>query len=470
VKNQYVIIRDDLLIDPVTVITEGLLIGRLMECELLLNHPAVSRAQAGIKHIDDDYYLFPLRPNNPVTLNGKAVEGNEALAAGDVLFIGPFRLEIDDTQESLVIRVTLQIGMVASDVDSSSAIVTTDQLVTPVEGKKPAKPRAAPIAGTKALDIFWDKRIREAGKKIRRSPLFPKTQRRSGKAQFNWLATSDLRSRWSGSLFIWAALLVGLLSIAAAYSYTRAFVPAPLSNSHSVNVMSMVPAIASRPNAGSCTSCHSWKGKIDQRCAECHQTESFLATVIKPHEAAGIGCVECHAEHKGADFKAGEAALTTCAGCHNNSNTQVYNGKHVRTPHGGTDGYPVVDGVWSLKAVNDDEWDLKKIPIVRLPSDSDEKWKSKQFHAIHSERVRVVPGIQGNALGQLSCSSCHKSFDPIDRATPRTTCATCHNGLVESGTNKILIASNQPNCTSCHVQHIKDKRSWGAKFLSQPAL
>ena len=48
-KNQYVIIRDDLLIDPVTVITEGLLIGRLMECELLLNHPAVSRAQAGIK-------------------------------------------------------------------------------------------------------------------------------------------------------------------------------------------------------------------------------------------------------------------------------------------------------------------------------------------------------------------------------------------------------------------------------------
>jgi len=470
VKNQYVIIRDDLLIDPVTVITEGLLIGRLMECELLLNHPAVSRAQAGIKHIDDDYYLFPLRPNNPVTLNGKAVEGNEALAAGDVLFIGPFRLDIDDTQETLVIRVSLQIGMVASTVDSSSAAVTTDNLVTPVEGKKPAKPRAAPIAGTKALDIFWDKRIREAGKKIRRSPLFPKTQRRSGKAQFNWLATSDLRRRWSGSLFIWAALLVGLLSIAAAYSYTRAFVPAPLSNSHSVNVMSIVPAIASRPNAGSCTSCHSWKGKIDQRCAECHQTESFVATVIKPHEAAGIGCVECHAEHKGADFKAGEAALTTCTGCHNNSNTQVYNGKHVGTPHGGTDGYPVVDGVWSLKAVNDDEWELKKIPIVRLPSDSDEKWKSKQFHAIHSERVRVVQGIQGNALGQLSCSSCHKSFDPIDRVTPRTTCATCHNGLVESGSNKVLIASNQPNCTSCHVQHIKDRRSWGAKFLSQPAL
>ena len=60
--NQYVIIRDDLLIDPVTVVTEGLLIGRLPQCEVLLNHPAVSRVQAGIKQVDNDYYLFALRP------------------------------------------------------------------------------------------------------------------------------------------------------------------------------------------------------------------------------------------------------------------------------------------------------------------------------------------------------------------------------------------------------------------------
>jgi FHA domain len=464
-KNQYLIIRDDLPTDPVTVITEGLLIGRLMECELLLNHPAVSRAQAGIKQIDDNFFLFQLRPSNPVTLNGKAVEGNEALATGDVLAVGPFLLEIDHTEEALVIRVSLQIGMVAAATDASSASLTTDQLVSPSEGKKPAKPRAAPIASTKALDIFWDKRIREAGKMVRPSPLLPKTGRRSGKAQFNWLLTSDLHRRWSGSLFLWGAIIVGLLSVVAAYSYTKAFVPAPLSNSHSVSTMSMVPPIATRPNAGSCTSCHSWKGNIDQRCAECHHTDAFVATVIKPHEAAGVGCVECHAEHKGADFKAGEAALASCTGCHNDNNKQVYNGKRVGTPHGGTVGYPVVNGVWSLKAVNDEEWELKKIPIARLPTDDEQKWKSKQFHAIHSERVRVVPGIQGNALGQLSCSSCHRSFDQPDRETPRTTCGICHNGLIESETNRVLIANNQPNCTSCHVQHIRDKRSWGVKYL-----
>ena len=54
--NQYIIIRDDIHIDPVTVVTEGSLIGRLPQCEVLLNHPSVSRVQAGIKQVENDYY------------------------------------------------------------------------------------------------------------------------------------------------------------------------------------------------------------------------------------------------------------------------------------------------------------------------------------------------------------------------------------------------------------------------------
>src|SRR2546426_4373351 len=105
---QFIIVREDLLLDPMTIITDGLLIGRLVECELLLNHPAVSRVQAGIKVADENYYLFALRPSNPVKLNGKAVEHNEALAAGDILEVGPFILEIDETDEALLIKVSLQ--------------------------------------------------------------------------------------------------------------------------------------------------------------------------------------------------------------------------------------------------------------------------------------------------------------------------------------------------------------------------
>lgn len=446
VNNQYVIIRDDLLIDPVMIISEGLLIGRHAECEVRLNHPSVSRVQAGIKQFDNAYHLFSLRPKNPVILNGKPVEENEALAAGDVVEIGPFQLEIDATEQALVIRIELRIGMQPSEIDVSDTGLSTDNLETP--DSKGKKPRPAPVAGTKALDIFWDKRIREAGKMVRPSPLFPKAGRRSGKAQFNWTPTTDLISRWPAAFFTWAIILVGAGSVAAVYWYTNAFAPGPLSKAHAASQLSMTPPIAIAANSGACTTCHALKGSMDERCAGCHHTEAFMATVIKPHAAAGISCADCHSEHKGEQFEAVDAALASCTTCHNDSNRKIYNGRRVGTPHGGTLGYPVVNGVWSEKSINDEEWELKKLAVVRLPTDSEQKWRSNQFHALHDQRVKIVGGITGNAEGRLSCSSCHLAFDPIDRTTPRTTCAACHS-----------TPAGKPNCTSCHVQHIHDARN-----------
>ena len=80
----------------------------------------------------------------------------------------------------------------------------------------------------------------------------------------------------------------------------------------------------------------------------------------------------------------------------------------VGTPHGGPFGYPVFDGKWKWTGLDDSEWALKQIPVRRLPADTEDRWHSKQFHAVHM-RVRTVAGIPGNAEGELSCSSCHKS-------------------------------------------------------------
>ncbi len=455
VNNQFIIVRQDLDVDPITIISDGLLIGRLSECELLLNHPSVSRVQAGIKQFDNAYYVFSLRPKNPIILNGKPVEDNEALGGGDILEVGPFQLEIETAENALIIRVELRIGSRISEIDLSDPGLSTDKLIAPEEGKA-KKPRPAPIAGTKALDIFWDKRIREAGKMVRPSPLFPKSGRRSGKAQFNWTPTTDLVSRWPAAFFTWALIIVGASSVVAAYWYTNAFSPGPLSKVHATSQLALSPPIAVAANSGSCTSCHALKGSMDERCAGCHNTEAFKATVIKPHIASGIGCVTCHAEHKGADFAATDAALATCTSCHNDANHELYNGRRVGTPHGGTFGYPVVNGEWSAKSINDEEWDLRKLAVVRLPTDTDQKWRSNQFHALHDQRVKVVAGIKGNAEGRLSCNSCHQSFDPIDRITPRTTCGTCHN-----------TADAKPNCTSCHVQHIHDTRRWSQDKIAQ---
>src|ERR1700752_304224 len=420
-NNQYIIVRQDLGVDPITIISDGLLIGRLIECELLLNHPSVSRVQAGIKQFDNAYFVFSLRPKNPVILNGKPVEDNEALAGGDIIEVGPFQLELETTEEGLVIRVEMTIGERASEIDLSDPGFSTDKLVVPVEGKA-KKSRPAPIAGTKALDIFWDKRIREVGKMVRPSPLFPKSGRRAGKAQFNWTATTDLVSRWPAAFFTWALIIVGASSVAAAYWYRDAFSPGPLSKAHAASQSALSPPIAVAVVNGSCTSCHALNGSMDERCGACHQTDAFKATVIKPHVAAGIGCASCHAEHKGFEFNATEAALATCSSCHNDANHERYNGHRVGTPHGGTFGYPVVNGEWRVKSINDDEWDLRKLAVVRLPTDTDQKWRSNQFHALHDQRVKVVAGIKGNAEGRLSCNSCHQSFYPIDRLTPRTTC------------------------------------------------
>ena len=101
-ESSFIIIREDLQIDPITIVGESILIGRLPTCELVLNHPSVSRLQAGITNAQGDYYLRNLRPSNSITLNGQPVEQYQALAAGDVLGIGPFALNIDFLGEALV--------------------------------------------------------------------------------------------------------------------------------------------------------------------------------------------------------------------------------------------------------------------------------------------------------------------------------------------------------------------------------
>src|SRR5256714_8564868 len=102
----FVIVREDLEVDPVTIVAEGILIGRLPTCELLLNHPSVSRLQAGITKVEGDYYIRNLRSGNPATLNGEKMVEYQALADGDVLGIGPFVLNIDLIEAVLVIKVS----------------------------------------------------------------------------------------------------------------------------------------------------------------------------------------------------------------------------------------------------------------------------------------------------------------------------------------------------------------------------
>ncbi|HEX8897081.1 MAG TPA: cytochrome c3 family protein, partial [Chthoniobacterales bacterium] len=157
----------------------------------------------------------------------------------------------------------------------------------------------------------------------------------------------------------------------------------------------------------------------------------------------------------------------SCFQCHNDQNRQSYNGKTVSTPHGGTFGYPVVAGHWKWAGLDAEEMEQRKsnLKLERLPTDSEDQWRSKEFHAVHLYRVKAVAGLPGSKEGELSCSSCHATRDPIDLATPRTTCGKCHNGQPDARVGQQVIAGDKPNCTSCHVQHTKDKRHWNPGLL-----
>jgi hypothetical protein len=483
-SSRFIVERDDLNVDPVTLITDGLKIGRLPSCELVLNHPAVSRLHAGVTMSGGLYYLYNFSSSSGTTLNGRVVatESGEVLADGDLVQVGPFFLEVKRVADALRLTVTLE---VTTNVTDSMYRVETPTGPTPFK-KRPTGTSEL----SQALNVFWEKRKREAGKMQRVSPLRPqKPMRVLGKARFNWTPTRDLVRPWPLAVFVWGFAIVLALSAVAAYVYAGAYAPAPVSAAHAAGSIRSQPPIAARANAGSCTSCHSLASKIETNCSSCHQAPGFKATVTEPHARAGVGCNDCHVEHQGTEFRPNVASLQTCTTCHADSNQKTYNGLAVHTPHGGTYGYPVVDGKWRWMGLADEEWEQKSAALRKIEQtvrgsllvgpesanrDPDDLRRSAEFHALHIHRVKAVGGLPGNKDGEMSCSSCHKGFTPLDRETPRQTCANCHNGD-RGGKFERVLAADRPNCISCHVQHPQARREWGRALLNdlsaaQPGL
>src|SRR5918997_1441756 len=102
-SSRFIIERDVLEVDPATLVTDGLKIGRLPSCEVVLNHPAVSRRHAGVTMAGGLHYLYNFSTSSGTTLNGRVVatETGEVLADGDIVQIGPFFLGIGRTEDAL---------------------------------------------------------------------------------------------------------------------------------------------------------------------------------------------------------------------------------------------------------------------------------------------------------------------------------------------------------------------------------
>src|SRR2546429_912281 len=148
-QSTIIIIREDLQVDPITFVGDSLLIGRLPTCELLLNHPSVSRLQAGISHVGPDYYIRNLSPANPITLNGQALSQYEALTAGDVLGIGPFAFNVDFLGQALCLKISIQIAATPTDAVARRETTEFWDLPATVYSALPAAPTESEAAGHK---------------------------------------------------------------------------------------------------------------------------------------------------------------------------------------------------------------------------------------------------------------------------------------------------------------------------------
>ncbi|HSB12166.1 MAG TPA: NAD(P)-binding domain-containing protein [Blastocatellia bacterium] len=461
-ENRFVIKRrdSDVAVDDVLLEGDGLTIGRLISNDLVLNHRAVSRTHAGIKQQGGDFWLFNFSKANGTSLNGELVD-RTPLADGDVIQIGPYLLQVNYLPLALSITVERQLQVQTLE---GSVVMPTAPAVGGMEDagatifiKTPVLPGAqtmtpggtARFQGTglltgvlrpvdeQALEIFWKNRKREAGKIEARTPLHPRGGQKLGKAQFNWKPTLDLRRLWRKSYFAWGIVGSVLASIVALLIYEGAFSPGPVSEAHTSSVVSK-RAIADRANANSCSNCHGVTSGMEDNCISCHSTATFRPTIYDAHNRENIACSSCHTEHQGADIRAGLVSYGLCSRCHNGAYTIKTGdraGNLLPIPHGGTIGYPVVDGKWDWKLT---AADFKK---RGLP----EAWASlsskDQFHNIHQ---------MGRMLNRTSCSDCHSAGvlgDARWRQAPVGECAKCHGMRGAQG------AQRQANCSTCHKQH-----------------
>lgn len=440
---------------PVTLEKDALVVGRLQSCDVVLNHRSVSRIHAGINNIETDYFLINLSTSNSLTLNGKLLAAEEAdvLADGDIIQIGPFTITLTRRSNELELMIHHQF---AGDLKNSTHKLPPLSELIPERSNRE-------VAGV--LKVFWEKRSRE--KEDWGTRLRPKEKPQPGKALINWKPTRDLQRPWRIGLFVWAFLIFGVLAVFAFYRYPQTYVSKPLSNPHVRTNNALL--ISNRANENSCTTCHAPNAPMENACIKCHQAEQFHATNTKAHEEAGVTCTVCHLEHQGENFEPRIAAIQGCAQCHNDNNKQLYNGKTVLTAHGGTFGRPAKDGKWIWNGLYTEISEtMPTVNASRIKDETEQMRLSRQFHAIHLYRLKPADGMKTDASNRVSCSSCHNSFDPVDRETPYQTCAKCHNGLKDEKTKQILIKPDEANCVSCHVQHPFGQNRWN-DFLTGEA-
>src|SRR5436190_6349878 len=136
----------DLDRDSLSVQKDGILIGRLDTCDIVLDDTTVSRVHAAVNFRDGKYYVVNLSSSNIITLNGRRLgpQKDDVLADGDTIQIGPFTILAGRIGDELLLVVDEQYTGLATRKTGEISIKP-----------KRAQPAAPELEGV--LKAFWKK-------------------------------------------------------------------------------------------------------------------------------------------------------------------------------------------------------------------------------------------------------------------------------------------------------------------------
>jgi predicted CXXCH cytochrome family protein len=248
-----------------------------------------------------------------------------------------------------------------------------------------------------------------------------------------------------------------------------------LALSAALAVLWAVPPALRAQSDDDCLTCHGDSGlKTDQGRTLYVDGANFGASI---HGAAGIACVDCHADlNKFTDFPhAAKLKPVDCASCHDKAMADVRDSVHGRphdedSPitvqckdcHGTHDIRPAKDSQSHTSAMN--------IPDTCLSCHL-ERVKAKRaagFVGGYKESAHYRALSKAGLSISATCLSCHGGHsvrpvdDPQSKVSRRNiirTCGSCHDGIERDylegvhGKDYVKGVQDVPVCTDCHSEH-----------------
>jgi len=363
------------VIESRVVAAPSIVIGRAPTCDVIIDHPSVSREHCVIEWADG----FTIRDTSTggtyvddKRIVRQVLPPSAVLRILDTLFRIAIRGEVCTIE-----RADAALAQAALDVARAHASFLTRGI------------QAAEVGGVQLQPMRTLYRM-DVGALEQEISARKKDLRRGAPA---WRPSSDLaRNRpMRGAVVLSVLAAIALCGGALVFGHGETLVNHPLSPAHTSAAFA-----AKATGATVCGACHAAGARIDHaRCAGCHG--GF--TPRTPHHA--IPCGGCHLEHRGASPDHALHATASCASCHPRQHAAEF-----------------------LPGPAPQRLAAGPLPAARLDT-----------AALHVAHARTT--IAGTPTG-IGCTACHAKLagttGALVEAKPGLACFRCHDGGAQAAT------------------------------------